>query len=308
MGSWLYNLLDMLFGQNDMMKSTILKGLAVLKAQFATGGIVTKSMNIFAAIACSLLIMYFFINLVDQASRDMYSIEKLVIAFIKMITAFIILLYLSTIMGSLVNMGSAFYDVLNEKAPELMTATASDVGVQYQVGSDTPVEIADAEKFAGIKDAFIDEYSGWKGFKEHLGLGAISLIPMLIMWLASLATLFLVMSNMIQILIRGVCAPLAVVQLFDEGMRSSGIKYLKKFGALCFTFAVFALINQATVLVGTQLASLMTGTIVNGQIITKDNIDNVLTLKSMGLFALVKVTGIGAMIGAGRISDEIWGS
>lgn len=309
MGSFIYNLLDQVFGDGSTkyVEQFIEAAFSALNTQFNdSNSIVSNALGIFAAISASLLILFFFMQLVDQAARDMFSMEKLIIAWIKLIMAFTIILNVVPIMNGLVKAGDGFYHMM--KGFSLTSTTGTGETFSYQTKNDEVYTFDEAGLTTWNSDEakanVSEDYKGWKGIKDHIGLIVTSLVCVIIMWIASGVGVFLVISNCIQIIVRGALSPLAIVQLFDEGMRSSGIRYLKKFAGCCFMFAVLITIMHA----GNAVSA---GFIQNTGItppITEGNINDALSMSNLLLICVVKIAVIGAMVGAGRISDEVWGS
>lgn len=312
MGYIICNLLVQLFGDplSTKIKDYIDNAFGMLSIQFSDeSSIVATSMNIFAAIACSLLILYFTMNIVDQASRDMFTLEKLIVSFIKFLAAFVVLLCLTPIMNSLVKAGQGFYGMVDEFS-FVSEESGSELYYQPDTGSGSYVFLDESSDDYIMKhsDEVRDEYDSWKAVRLFLSSLVIGILPMIIMWIASGVAFFLIISNSLQIIIRGCFAPLAVVQLFDEGMRSSGIKYIKKFAGLCLMFAVLAVIVKAGSILSQSFAinelTDESGTITH---ISKSNINQVITFSNVLTVCVIRVAVVGAMVGAGKIADEVLG-
>lgn len=308
MGSAIYGILEQIFGPGatEDIKSFIKTAFEVLTKQFSdSNGIVSTALAVMAGISCALLALYFFMSIVDQASRDMFTLEKLIIAFIKMLAAFVLLIELAPLMNGLVTLGKGFYDMSD--ALFVSEDTVSDNIPVYKTKDDKEflLSMNPEEETWGKngKEQISEDYSGWKGFKRHFGFFALSFFFFIAMIVTSGAALFLVVSNTLQIIIRGICSPIAVVQLFDEGMRSSGIRYVKKFAALCLTFMMIIIILKA----GTTLTASFAYTDELEEI-NEGNINTVLNAGTCLMIIIARIATIGAMFGAGKIADEVLGA
>lgn len=310
MGGFVHSLLKYVFGDalTDTFDETMQTIFQMLEKNFSDGGIVTQSLTLFAAISASLLILFFFMSLVDMASRDMFSLEKLIVAFVKFIAGFAIIICIAPIMNGIVQGGHGLYQMVdgntftvqgNDGEQGEVTYYSDKGSTEYVIANDHSFDSEEA--LENIKA----DFKGWGKVKDHLGLIVFGFLPMAIGWLASGVAIFLVISNALQVIVRGMVAPLAIVQLFDEGMRSSGIRFIKKFAGSCFMFSVILLINKAgTVFTQAILAASYDG----ATQITESNIDYKCRLSVLLIALVVKLAVVGSMVGAGRLSDEVWGA
>ena len=70
-------------------------------------------------------------------------------------------------------------------------------------------------------------------------------LPFLLCFVAQCVAYFVCVSNAIQLVLYGVFSPIALAQSYEEGTRSTGIQYLKKFIAAGITFAVIIVVMSA---------------------------------------------------------------
>lgn len=338
MDTIIYDGLSVIFGNGNDKLEVFMDGMLEALKTFFERGLVSNALNLFAAICSSLLIMYWLIDVIGMATRDMMSLEKMVVSFMKYIVAVVIVLNLSGIMSGLVGLADGFFEMTRDfdfgsdivvdvysEDEEGNAGTEPTFGTEITGESDLVTWAVAEQKDEEAKKAssdntyqdghlrknFEDEYSGIFGFFRGVGIAFKMLFPALIHAAVYLIGCFLCISTSLQIIVRGIASPLGIVSLFDEGTRSSGVRYIKKFIALCFTFTVMILITSA---VGKLGAAIRTFNWNYGwgnlykNISTFDELSQAITFGDAIMGCLPSIAGIGAMIGAGRLSDEIFGA
>lgn len=236
MGELLYNMANIVFGNG------IAGGLEdwttdVLKAMkdIFSNGYINDVYNLFAAIACSLLVIFFFQDLMNQASRDMFSFEKLVIGFIRMLIAFSVLVFLPDILKLLVDFAQGFVEMVQESGgikDKLQEAVAETTG--GKINHDE------------IKKAYEDEFDHLTKILHVMGAVMGMFIPWAIAMFAELMGKFIIASTAIMLMVKATFSPIAVVQIFEEGSRSSGMRYLKGLFAEALSFSIILVIIAAS--------------------------------------------------------------
>ena len=104
--------------------------------------------------------------------------------------------------------------------------------------------------------------------------------------------------------------PLALAQCFEEGQRSAGIRYLKKFAAQALTFMVIIIILFAvSKLQGATLPQLLKGLCKNGTLdINNDNFRQVIgNWRVLISIVVVQFAAVGAMLKGAQIANDIVG-
>ena len=322
MGKMILDAVCAIFGSGGSAKAYLSKWMTTVLSELLdafNGNLLTGAMDIFAAIACSLLIIYFFMDLSNQASRDMFSFEKLIVAFIKFFVAFAVLLCLKEIMTGILGVGYKLFQMLEIQSIDIgstpLTYNFDGLGVDGVTKENLYVG---SEKYTLLLEKFEDKYSGIDAFFDHFGM----LIPSFIMWLFSkviqLAGYFLITSCALQIIIKGFISPIAVVQMFEDGTRSVGARHIKSFAAECITMAMMILVLTASEALSTLLYTASDGAIeetiegvvnVSGQcIIHYGNLDDILTGEFFIKALLPQLAAIGGMMGAGKLSKEMIGA
>lgn len=316
MQKMVYNIAKMLFNGSFVDEIS-----GFLSAVFdALGKMLDKTfmatvLNSFAAIAVSLLILYFFMDLVSQASKDMFSMEKLIISFIKLFVAMAVLICLPELISGLVNIGKALY----------MWASSNDSGslrdtlfngkgnFQFKLGTGGNAKVTDKfPSFKQIEDAGLWEFELSK-ILDMFNLFLITILVSIVNFVIKLAAYFLAVTNALAIIGRAIFSPLAVVQLFEDGTRSAGIRYLKIFAAECMQMATMVVILYASSKLTGYMMSTMydsSGFIeVSGDktIVDLTRFEDNITFGNLPTMILPQFAAIGGMMGVSKITRDVIG-
>lgn len=260
--------------------------------------IIDVSFSFFSGIAISLLIIFFFMNVYSQISKDMFTMEKLIIFFIQFLFAFAVVLCLKDILGIFFDIGYNFFHAMNTKF-----SSVEDVYNVTFWGCST-VE----EAMSGTNPPIVtgsDGYSsGWRGLLQGFQPMFITFIVGLFCFIARIAVMFAVFSVGIMILVRTILSPIAVVQLYSGGdvMHSNGMMYLKRLVGDLLTFGVIVLILYCCNLIAVSWIPDLPPNI------TKDTIKDVLTVTNLVPLIVPKLAAIGAVTGASRFARELVGA
>ena len=194
------------------------------------------AMGIFSGIAASLISVFFFVDIMDKASKDMITLEKLIVSFIKLILTFTIVLTIKDFAIGTFNLGAnIFYYAETEWFGTSNTGSGTQVITYF--GEETP------PKWETVEEKLVGKNKPYgKGFIKN-SLNALGiLVGLLIPWIVTLgaiaASYFVSITTMLTFFVMALFSPIAVSQCFDEGQRSTGIRYLKKMMAAALTFAV----------------------------------------------------------------------
>lgn len=221
---------------------------------FNSDGIVTTFLGSFRAIACALLILYFVVDLVNQVSRDMFSFDRLILAFIKLIAAFALFLQLSTILSALVSIAKNLFVWVG--ATKLTTATTDGkvfTYFGYGKGNNKAGEFP-TYKWCDEHDK-LSEYTGIGGVISGIGIAGALLIPFIIGFVAKFVCYFVTTSMAVALITRAIFSPLAIVQIFEGGTASSGLRYLKALAADAIAFAVMIGVFKVAAWIGSQVTA-----------------------------------------------------
>lgn len=140
-------------------------------------------LGVFTGIAGSLMTIYLFMDLLDKASKDMITLEKLITTFIKWFVAMVILIYLQDLLVAMFKVAMGMYSMLENSSVK----STQQMGIQYFPGVNP-----DPSKWPAydvVKESF--EGAGYKNSasavakKISVFIGA--LIPMAAMYIGKIA-------------------------------------------------------------------------------------------------------------------------
>ena len=224
--------------------------------------------NVFRVIGVALVLLYFVVELLDIAQADQLTVESFMKRFVTLAVA-IIFMYL----------GSSVFRLLMVLGDQLLHVVEKADGAS---------RFADPE----LRKVFAEIVSVGNGFFSYVvsvfvSLGQImkQIVPCLFYLVAIIIAYFKSFSRFMEVLVRYAFAPIGCAPLAMGGMRSSGIRYIKKFAAVCLEGAVCAASIWASAIL---MDNLDIGNAVMGRVI-------------------IPLTLIGLLTRSGRISEEIVG-
>ncbi len=303
-----YNALEVLLdaGLVDSITNWMTKLYSSLNSIISTA-LIGTAMSVLVTISCSLVVLYFFMNLMDQAQRDMFSFEKLIVSFIKMMTAIVVLVCLEDIIVNLLKIGQALYNELRTNDNGILqafTSSSKSLELFSSINCSHRVSVYDMPCWECAQSVFEDEFGGFFTYLTNFGLAIWSLIIWLFGFVVKIAGYFICTSNAIMILVRAAVSPLAVVQLFDEGSRSPGVRYLKSFAADCITMAFILLALHAA----SALTSAMVVEFVGIETLEVSNIKEFLSIGNCSVFVIPQLAAVGAMGSVSKIAHDVAGA
>lgn len=300
MAELFFNAAGLLYGGTSIteIQGFISQILDALTTVF-TDASIKQIIDIFLGIGVSLLTVFLYVDILDKATKDMITLERLILIFVKYFLAIMILINLPDLIVTLFNLAKGLYDMLSG------SASFESLKIQYYPDQNTSnpyvypewsEDLQKAFKEAGIKNGIS---ALWKNFLALI----TTILVILVMWVGKIAGYFVVAGNALSLIARVLFAPLGVVQCFDEGLRSSGIRYLKKIVADALTFAVILGIMYAMSRI--QVA-ILGGT---GKIerITPDNVLSLLSIKYCIGAIVLQLSAVGAMMKASQIANDVVG-
>ncbi len=164
---------------------------------------------------------------------------------------------------------------------------------------DTKVVLDGDENIASAAAEYLWQIAGIKnkvGFIKYVTTVITLIIPKIIANIANVAGAFLFVQILIEIMLHRVFAPLAITDIFYEGYRSNGMRWIKKCFALSLTFSVYIIIAILS-------AYLMSVLGAQGATSQGDGI-----LGPLWLRIIVSVSTIGAMFKGSSFADKIVGA
>lgn len=303
----------------NLFKDLFSNSLAADLAEFMSGiisslntlvtGQVGVWINIFIVIAASLLIIYFFMNLASDVSREMLSLEKLILYFIRLFLGFVILLYLKDIILSIMNLCYAVYNYVAGQLKYTDMTGVTFFGVNLS-------QIDTLEYTGEIKTSMDAAFPfGLSKIFEMMSTMVMSLILMLATKVIQIAAYFTCISSSIIMVVRIIFAPLAVVQCFDPLQHNKGIDYLKKILATGLSFSIIVgVLYAASSFQSTFMLQIITdlkGSSGSGTInIDGDTIRLIMDSSGSVLAKLIvcQFAGIGGLLSANKIANDVVGT
>ena len=249
MSKFIYTAIQSIFGDTLIadVKDCLVLVLGALQNIF-THDQISVMVSIFLLVAGALAILHIYMDLVQMATNDMLSIEKLMIEFIKILAVFTVLIYLEDIIKALFDLAIGFYQVLlNVADSQTHTGLSGIMFLGYDLGNGFPEWELVMEEF---NEAF---GSSPLDFLNNITIVFTLFIPNLLSGVCKLACYFAAISSALTLIIMVIFAPIGVVNCFDEGMRGAGIKYLKTFLATALTFAIIIGVLYASTLINSSV-------------------------------------------------------
>lgn len=304
MDTFVYNTLQMIFGGGMIVDIGDFLGKVIDATQDLFANNISTLVTTFSVIAGSLMIIFLYIDLTSNATKELLTLERLILTFIKFFIAMVFLIYLPEILDSLFGLAKGIYDMACEK----FTYDNLDYGIRFfpNDGNRNPSVFPD---FETIKDALSDAGYSNKvtAVVKHIAEFVPLLLVNLVFFVAKAAAYLVTVSNAIMVLVRAVFAPIGVVQLFDEGQRSNGIRYVKKFASDALTFAaIVGILYAASLLQGQLIASVVSENL--GGVLSADYIPDVLSLGTLIPVVIIQLSAAGAIMKAAQLSNDIVGT
>lgn len=171
----------------------------------------------------ALMLIYFFADLADKLGNENFSLDQLFRSLLKIFIAVALINNGIKLVGYIVDLGAAI-------AADMTTVT----------------ELSDETTTYTSLTEFFSEETYLTAFKN--GLNKIgndkaviyiveAIIPYILALVTNVLLVFIGMSRIVELVVRTIFAPLAVADMFQQGSRSAGERYLKKIMALALQFA-----------------------------------------------------------------------
>lgn len=301
-----YSIADLLFG-GGLIDSIVewMDNVFTALDGIASGSLMTNIVQIFSAVCVSLLLVYFFLDVANNASKDMFTLEKFVIMIIRLYVAVIVIICLPELLKSFMDFGSAMYRWCSstEFMNNLFGSNGESDGLQFVMQGHTYSSLPSK---AEIEDAGIWNFRLSKVL-DYLGVLIIALVAMLIQLVVKLIAYFLTTSNAITIVTRAVFSPLAVCQLFEDGSRSVGVRYLKTLVVECLVMTVMVItLRGAQIFTGYMISYVyQSGGIGSEGVIDLAKLDDFITISHLAPLLLPQIACIGGIMGANKIARDV---
>ncbi len=299
MGSTIYNALSVLFDTSliEDVKNFIASVMNGLISVF-TNANATQYFTMFTAIAGSLMIIFFFIDITDSAAKDMITMERLILSFIKLLIGFSIMIFLPDLLNGLFTIVNEIYNMLCD-----LNNSQIDFGITFFGKNSLPdaTWVEENVEFRGMNGNF------GKILKANFYALIISLVISIVGFAARCACYFIAVSNAITLITRAIFSPIAVAQCFEDGQKSNAIRYIKKFAADGLTFAIIVGILYAGSLLQGNIASSILSQAGITEITGTTAMDLLSDFSVLGAVLVTNIAVIGAALKANSIAQDIIG-
>ena len=218
------------YGSNGIMKIMDRYDMIMEKAM---------SINTFTSILMAIKgLAVGFIDLSGKVTEKNFSIEQFFKATLRCVTAYMFIMNSDTIVGYLLDMGSAATHEISDTA-----------GLDFFGGNE--------------KSMLINGIAKMK-ITEILSYIVCSVLPWIISMIGEIIIQVVLISRILEIITMTTLSPIAISDIYREGTSSNGVQYMKKMFALGLQVAVILVINAATQAIIAQLAGVGSGTSITG--------------------------------------------
>lgn len=306
MGELIFDTLKVIFGGGMITDVTDFLDKVITGTSEIFNNQMDSVIPIFSVIAGSLMVIFLYIDLTSQSTRELLTLERLVLTFIKFFIAMVILIYLPEIIQTLFSLTHGIYEMASDK----FTTENLDFGISFFPDDGNPDPSTFPDSYDTVKSAF--EAAGYKngvrGVINTVGILIQLMLVNIVFFVAKAAAYFITVSTAIMVIVRAIFAPIGIVQLFDEGQRSSGVMYIKKFAAEALTFAAILGILYAASLLQAQLQANIVAPSLNGEL----SVENFKSIFSDYLdlvpLLVIQLSAAGAIIKSGQLCNDILGT
>lgn len=210
-------LLNMLFGSGAsiQIKEINDKYTAVL---MNNKGILSGPYNTMKTLGVSLLTLYFLIELAEKTSHDNFTIEHFVRMFIKFIIGY-----------ELISKGLSLFTKFISLTNAITTDMSTSINIEKTSNG--------FDKFAAAVDKMCSG-NFVMDFLAPIPVILLLMVPTLIVLLFSVIIQVLFASRIVEMMVRVMFAPIACADIYSEGTRGGGFRYIKKFIALGLQSAI----------------------------------------------------------------------
>lgn len=255
-------------------------------------GVISDVIGIFKGLAASLVILFFLIELLNEVQKDFVTFERLTVMLLRLLAVTVLIMNLEMIVNGLEELSVLIFNAVKDLA-----GSSSNSFEIFGESAATGYRYSEVEK--EMKDAL-----GKAGIKQALMVVLQLLIPWLISRLCYVVAYVIAVGRSIELIVRAIFSPIGVANLFEDGTRSSGFRYLKKFAACALQLGAIAVILYAS----NALCNSLIGSLSDGYMtITKDNLLDVLGSSALWSMSAIQLAVIGITLKAQSICNDILG-
>jgi len=301
MGEAIYNLLAAIYANGSgNIKTYIAQVLSKLSPMITND--LRGWYSVFVGLAIGLMLIHFLIETLNQVTSELFTLEKLIKSFMQLLVGAVVCLAIPDILSAVVNFSMTFSNAVVDGEIGVRMSASTSGGIVWKFGNYSGSAFPE---WSQVGDAFQDHYTFLKGIITYLALFFSAALPSLGMLIATIVTDFLVVSTALTFIIKCFIAPIAVVQIFDGGSRSTGVRYLKSIAATGMTFgAIILVVNAASYLSSSGALGFTSSTVTIGF----SNIGDSLKLEYYGPLLILRFATIGAISGVQNIIREALGA
>lgn len=224
------------YGSNGIMK--IMDRYDVIMDKAMSINTFTSILMAIKALAVGFSLVLYFIDLSGKVTEKNFSIEQFFKATLRCVTAYMFIMNSDTIVGYLLDMGSAATHEISDTA-----------GLDFFGGNE--------------KSMLINGIAKMK-VTEILSYIVCSVLPWIISMIGEIIIQVVLISRILEIITMTTLSPIAISDIYREGTSSNGVQYMKKMFALGLQVAVILVINAATQAIIAQLAGVGSGASITG--------------------------------------------
>ena len=224
------------YGSNGIMK--IMDRYDVIMEKAMSISKFTSILMAIKGLAVGFTLVLYFIDLSGKVTEKNFSIEQFFKATLRCVTAYMFIMNSDTIVGYLLDMGSAATHEISDTA-----------GLDFFGGNE--------------KSMLINGIAKMK-ITEILSYIVCSVLPWIISMIGEIIIQVVLISRILEIITMTTLSPIAISDIYREGTSSNGVQYMKKMFALGLQVAVILVINAATQAIIAQLAGVGSGASITG--------------------------------------------
>lgn len=224
------------YGSNGIMK--IMDRYDVIMEKAMSISTFTSILMAIKGLAVGFTLVLYFIDLSGKVTEKKFSIEQFFKATLRCVTAYMFIMNSDTIVGYLLDMGSAATHEISDTA-----------GLDFFGGNE--------------KSMLINGIAKMK-ITEILSYIVCSVLPWIISMIGEIIIQVVLISRILEIITMTTLSPIAISDIYREGTSSNGVQYMKKMFALGLQVAVILVINAATQAIIAQLAGVGSGASITG--------------------------------------------
>lgn len=195
-------------------------------------GIMQSGYNIMIGISAALITLYFLMDLIEQIQRGQGQTPELLLrSFLKVVIAVELIIH-----------GFDLFITLRQVGDSLTSSLTSVTSI--------------ASGGMNVADQIVPTGEKWY---TYLGLVFQLILPFAFSKIIYLGINVTCYARIIELVVRTVFAPVAIADIFHDGMHSPGVRYIKKYIAVCLQGAVIICILAITSTISASALSGMAG-------------------------------------------------